>query len=131
MGFSILGRNSVDIMKCGGYKISALEIEEVFRENEKVRDVSVLSVHSEEFGETIVAIVVLKERSEMEREEMYWEGSEELQSEFQEWCSSRLAHYKIPRKYLIWNGESLPRNTMGKVNKKELRALIDSPSITS
>ncbi len=54
----ILGRTSVDILKSGGYKLSALEIEEVLREHEAVADVAVVGLPDETWGEIAVAAVI-------------------------------------------------------------------------
>ena len=56
--FRILGRTSVDILKSGGYKLSALEIEEVLREHAAVAEVAVVGVPDETWGERVVACVV-------------------------------------------------------------------------
>ena len=53
--FKILGRTSVDILKSGGYKLSALEIEEVLRENDAVAEVAVVGIPDETWGERVVA----------------------------------------------------------------------------
>ncbi len=102
--YKILGRSSVDIIKSGGYKLSALEIEEVLREHPAITDCSVVGVPDEEWGELVCAVLVLQN---------------ELQTEaLSVWLRERLPGYKIPRKYQIV--AELPRNAMGKVTKKEL-----------
>ena len=58
--FRILGRTSVDILKSGGYKLSALEIEEALREHPAVSDVAVVGVPDETWGDRVVACVVLR-----------------------------------------------------------------------
>ena len=57
----ILGRTSVDILKSGGYKLSALEIEEVLREHPSVREVAVVGIPDATWGELVVACVVWRE----------------------------------------------------------------------
>jgi malonyl-CoA/methylmalonyl-CoA synthetase len=102
--YKILGRSSVDIIKSGGYKLSALEIEEVLREHPAIADCSVVGVPDEEWGELVCTVLVLQQ---------------ELQTEaLSVWLRERLPGYKIPRKYQIV--AELPRNAMGKVTKKEL-----------
>src|SRR5690606_11560704 len=56
--YRILGRKSVDIIKSGGYKISALEIEEVLREHPSIADCAVVGVPDEEWGERVSAAIV-------------------------------------------------------------------------
>jgi malonyl-CoA/methylmalonyl-CoA synthetase len=58
--FKILGRLSMDIIKRGGYLISALEIETALAEHPLVRDCAVVGVHCQKMGEEIVAFVVLQ-----------------------------------------------------------------------
>ncbi len=107
--YRIMGRNSVDIIKSGGYKISALEIEEVLRNNDAIIDCAVIGIPNEEWGELIVAAVVSKEP--------------ELDTQLlNSWLRSQIASYKRPRKYIQVN--ELPRNAMGKVVKGEVKKLF-------
>ncbi|MEW6146019.1 MAG: acyl-CoA synthetase [Thermodesulfobacteriota bacterium] len=101
--YRILGRKSVDIIKSGGYKISALEVEEALREHPSIEECAVVGIEDEEWGERVCAALVLSRGGEVH-----------LQS-LREWCRERLAPYKIPSR-IITVGE-LPRNQMGKVIK--------------
>ena len=56
--YRILGRQSVDIIKTGGYKVSALEIEDVLREHPDVRECAVVGVPDDEWGERVAAAIV-------------------------------------------------------------------------
>lgn len=104
--YRILGRNSVDIIKSGGYKISALEIEEVLRTHPAISDCGVVGIPDEEWGEIVAASLILQtEGIDLE--------------ELTEWLKSRLPAYKIPRRYIFQ--ADLPRNTLGKVTKNELK----------
>ena len=107
--YRILGRNSVDIIKSGGYKISALEIEEVLRSHPKIKDCGVVGIPDEEWGEIIAASLVLSDN----RFDL---------SELKDWIRTRLPSYKVPRTYLVQ--DDLPRNVMGKVTKKEIKKLF-------
>ena len=60
--YRILGRSSVDIIKTGGYKVSALEIEEVLREHLAIREAAVVGLPDPEWGERVGAAVVLASR---------------------------------------------------------------------
>ena len=105
--YKILGRNSSDIIKSGGYKISALEIENLILEHPNVLECAVIALPSEEWGEVVAAVVV---------------GDTSL-DELKEWTKQKLAHYKTPRH---WQSlKTLPRNAMGKVVKKELKSLFE------
>ncbi|ACC82953.1 acyl-CoA synthetase [Nostoc punctiforme] len=102
--YRILGRMSVDIIKTGGYKVSALEIEEVLRSHPDIQECAVVGVADIEWGERVCAALVLLQ------------GSKPLTLEsFRSWAKERLAVYKVPTQILIV--EELPRNAMGKVTK--------------
>ena len=109
--YRIMGRSSVDIIKSGGYKISALEIEEVLRQYETIDDCAVVGVNNDEWGELIVAAIVLKTVDHLDEKIL------------NEWIVQKMAAYKKPRKYLIVN--ELPRNAMGKVVKNEVKKLFE------
>lgn len=109
--YRILGRNSVDIIKSGGYKISALEIEEVLRTHPGVADCAVVGLEDEEWGEVVAAALVPK--------------SAELDpSEIKNWLKERIPGYRIPRRIL--QPRELPRNAMGKVTKNDVKKLFHS-----
>lgn len=107
--YKIVGRKSVDIIKSGGYKISALEIEEVLRTHPQIKDCAVVGIPDLEWDEIICASLVLDTDSI---------DLEELKG----WVKERLPNYKTPRKHLIQ--DDLPRNVMGKVTKNELKKLF-------
>ena len=106
--YRILGRSSVDIIKSGGYKLSALEIEEVLRSHDLVDDCAVVGIADEEWGELVVAAVVAKA------------GLDEHQ--LNQWMRAQMPAYKTPRKYLMV--KELPRNAMGKVVKNEVKTMF-------
>ncbi len=109
--YKIMGRSSVDIIKSGGYKISALEIEEVLREYDSISDCAVVGLPDDEWGELIVAAVVLKD-------ELISIDINELSA----WMVNKIAHYKKPRRFLFV--KELPRNAMGKVVKNEVKKIF-------
>lgn len=107
--YKILGRNSTDIIKSGGYKLSALEIEEVLRTHEKVTDCSVVGLPDEEWGELVAAAVI--------------PSAENLTAEeLNQFMRTKMPAYRVPRKYLFVT--ELPRNAMGKVTKNDLKPLF-------
>lgn len=111
--YRILGRTSVDIIKCGGYKISALEIEKEILAHPKIAECAVLGLPDEEYGERVGSILVLESHVISESFDC---------KELQIWLNDKLARYKVPTKYFIL--DEIPKNQMGKVNKKELRKLV-------
>src|SRR5260221_2528797 len=105
--FQLLGRTSVDIIKTGGYKISALEIEDVIREHPSVVDCAVVGVPDEEWGERVSASVELRD------------GASLTLDELQGWTEAQLAPYKVAEE--LHSVRSLARNAMGKVIKPRTR----------
>ncbi|XP_078439237.1 AMP-dependent synthetase and ligase family protein isoform X2 [Wolffia australiana] len=116
--YVILGRSSADIMKVGGYKLSALEIESILLEHPAVSECSVLGLPDEDYGEAVSAVIVPVASARDVTGSKPVLTLEELRS----WSKDKLAPYKIPTRLFLW--DSLPRNAMGKVNKKELRKLL-------
>ena len=108
--YRILGRTSVDIIKTGGYKVSALEIEEVLRTHPAISECAVVGVDDPDWGERVCAAI------EPAPEQTLSLG------ELQAWARQRLAPYKIPRSLLCVS--NLPRNAMGKVVKPDVAALF-------
>ena len=107
--YKILGRNSVDIIKSGGYKISALEIEDVLLRNDNIKECAVVGIPDDKWGEIVATVLVIRK--------------EAIQTEeIQKWCSSYLSDYKIPRRVMIL--ENLPKNSMGKITKPELKEIL-------
>ena len=104
----ILGRTSVDILKSGGYKLSALEIEEVLRGHPAVSEVAVVGLPDATWGERVVACIVA-------REDRQAECSGDAIRAF---ARERLAPYKVPRTVVVMS--ELPRNAVGKVVKPAL-----------
>lgn len=104
--YKILGRNSIDIIKSGGYKISALEIEEILRTHPHVKDCAVVGIEDEEWGEIVAAAIV--------------SSVDQFDTDLlRAWLKEQLPPYRVPRKFHIVN--ELPRNAMGKVTKNDVK----------
>ncbi|TYI05526.1 hypothetical protein ES332_A10G094400v1 [Gossypium tomentosum] len=117
--YIILGRTSADIMKVGGYKLSALEIESVLLQHPDIAECCVFGLPDKDYGEAVSAIVVLDSEQKRKQEESNSAFSLE---ELCNWAKDKLAPYKLPTRLMLW--DSLPRNAMGKVNKKELKSQL-------
>ncbi|XP_042499109.1 probable CoA ligase CCL8 [Macadamia integrifolia] len=119
--YVILGRTSADIMKVGGYKLSALDIESVLLEHPCVSECCVLGLPDKDYGEAVCAIIVPEANAKRKADEEFKPAMtlEDLCT----WAKERLAPYKMPTRLFLW--DSLPRNAMGKVNKKELKKVLD------
>lgn len=118
--YVILGRTNADIMKVGGYKLSALEIEAILLEHPAISECCVLGLPDNTYGEAVTAIIVpdLEIKKLREKDMKPAISLDELCS----WAKQKLAPYKLPTRLFLW--ESLPRNAMGKVNKKELKKTL-------
>jgi len=101
--YRILGRASVDIIKTGGYKVSALEIEDVLRQHPAVADCAVVGVADDEWGQRVGAALLLQAGAHLDL------------ASLRAWAKERLAPYKVPT--LVRVVGELPRNPMGKVLK--------------
>jgi malonyl-CoA/methylmalonyl-CoA synthetase len=108
--YRIMGRLSVDIIKSGGYKLSALEIEAALLEHPDIRECAVIGLPDDTWGEAVTAVVVLKDDVSLELPAL------------RDWCKSRMSVYKIPQRLHVVS--ELPRNAMGKVTKPAVRALF-------
>ncbi|NUP37162.1 MAG: acyl-CoA synthetase [Streptomyces sp.] len=103
----IVGRKATDLIKSGGYKIGAGEIENALLEHAGVREAAVTGEPDADLGERIVAWVVPSDPQSPP-------GAEELADH----VAARLAPHKRPR--VVHYLESLPRNDMGKIMKRAL-----------
>jgi malonyl-CoA/methylmalonyl-CoA synthetase len=112
--YRLLGRTSVDILKSGGHKISALEIEEVLRTHPAIAECVVVGVDDLEWGQRVCCAAELRPDMSLALDEL------------KEWARARLASYKIPRDLACV--PQLPRNAMGKVVKPEVAALFARPA---
>ncbi|KAK3714335.1 hypothetical protein LTR37_007921 [Vermiconidia calcicola] len=106
--YFIQGRASVDILKSGGYKISALDIEREIMGVEYVSEVMVVGVEDEEFGQRVAAAIVLRDDLPQHL------TIDELRADLR----SSLAGYKMPTLLRVVN--EIRKNATGKVIKKVL-----------
>lgn len=121
--YKLLGRMSSDIIKCSGYKLSALEIERELLSHPQISEAAVLGVEDAVQGERIVAVIALRTaRDDQNGGALHADISISTLNPSQSvgaFLKTRLAAYKIPR-IVIVVGE-IPRNHLGKVNKKSLK----------
>ncbi len=108
--YRILGRQSVDILKTGGYKVSALEIEAVLRTHPAIAECAVVGVADPQWGQRVAAVVVLAPGQQLKLETL------------RSWGKEQMAHYKVPT--LLRVVDALPRNPMGKVQKPAVSELF-------
>ncbi|XP_077570275.1 malonate--CoA ligase ACSF3, mitochondrial isoform X2 [Stigmatopora nigra] len=102
----IMGRTNVDIIKSGGYKISALEVERHLLAHPDITDVAVIGAPDDTWGQKVTAVVQLKD------------GQSLTLPDLKKWAREHMVPYSIPTGLLLV--DEIPRNQMGKVNKKDL-----------
>ena len=103
----IIGRRSTDIIKCGGFKVGAGEVEAALLEHPAIAEAAVIGAPDPDLGERIVAFVVTR-------------GPVDARA-LEDHVASRLSPHKRPREVRFV--ESLPRTALGKVQKAELKKL--------
>lgn len=109
-GYLYIGGRKKDMIKSGGISIYPLEIESVLYSHPAVLEAAVIGVPDPEWGESVKAVVLLKEGSRIQGEELI------------RFCKERLAPYKAPKSVEIVS--SLPHTEIGKVAKQKLREMI-------
>ena len=102
----LVGRRSTDLIKSGGYRIGAREIESALLEHSAVAEAAVLGVHDDDLGERIVAWVVRRDGVQVDERALI------------DYVALALTPHKRPREVLFV--EALPRNALGKVQKSLL-----------
>lgn len=110
-GYLYIVDRKKDLIIRGGFNIYPRELEELISRHEAVSEVAVVGVPSERMGEEVVAFVVKKPKIEVSEEDIL------------EYCQSKLAKYKTPRRVLFV--KTLPKNAVGKVLKQNLRSQIE------
>lgn len=120
--FKIMGRDSVDIIKSGGYKISALHIETILLEHPKIKDVTVIGVPDDFHGQKIVAFIVYEDENVLDDANIQKSTIDSLR----QWTEQKLPSYSLPD--MIFKS-TIKRNHMGKVNKAEILKQFMSENI--
>ena len=96
----------------GGENIYPSEVEAVIGAHPLVKDVAVVGLPDEKWGERVHAAIVLHE------------GATVTEAELLEWCKDRIAGYKRPRAYSFLQEEEMPRNATGKILHRALKAQL-------
>jgi acyl-CoA synthetase (AMP-forming)/AMP-acid ligase II len=99
-----------DMILTGGENVYSREVEEILHQHPAVAAAAVVGAPDEVWGQIVVAVIEPRA------------GREPTAEDIREFCRDRLAGYKRPRKVLLV--PELPRNTVGKVLKRELRTLV-------
>ncbi|MGQ9694419.1 MAG: acyl-CoA synthetase [Thermodesulfobacteriota bacterium] len=110
-GYQYLAVRRADLIISGGENIYPVEVERVLLGHPAVQEAAVIGIKDKEWGEKVMAVIVLKEGKKITEEEII------------NFCKERLASYKRPRQVAFV--EELPKNQLGKVLYKELRNHFD------
>lgn len=110
-GYQYLAVRRTDLIVSGGENVYPAEVERVLLLHPKVREAAAIGVKDREWGERIMAVVVLQE------------GENPAEEEILAFCKEKLAGYKRPRQVAFV--DELPKNQLGKVLYKELRNRFD------
>jgi malonyl-CoA/methylmalonyl-CoA synthetase len=102
----IVGRKATDLIKTGGHKVGAGEVEAALLEHDAVAEAAVVGAPDEDLGERLLAYVVLRG------------GANPSKQELTDWVAHLLAPHKRPR--TVYFVDQLPRNEMGKIRKTDL-----------
>ncbi|KAK7416322.1 hypothetical protein QQX98_005266 [Neonectria punicea] len=116
--YFIQGRKSADIIKTGGEKVSALEVERELLSLPQVAEAAVVAVPSGQWGHKVGAIIILDQDVATK-----WSPLDMRRA-----LKTRLANYKIPQVLRIV--DHIPRNAMGKINKKQLVKAIFADDVS-
>ena len=111
-GYLTIVDRKKDMVVSGGYKVYSKELEQVLLQHPGVEDAAVLGVPDATYGEAVVAVIQPRPGQVLREEDIV------------EHCRARLAGYKKPRRVLFV--DALPRNSLGKVVKRELRIRIEA-----
>jgi fatty-acyl-CoA synthase len=112
-GYVKIRDRSKDIIISGGENISSIEVEEVLYRHPAILSAAVVAQPDPKWGETPCAFIELKPGSEV--------GADALQA----FCRERLAHFKVPRKFVF---REIPKTSTGKIQKFALREIAKSSS---
>ncbi|KAJ3648234.1 hypothetical protein Zmor_020053 [Zophobas morio] len=104
--FKMLGRKSADIIKSGGYKVSAIAIETILLGHPDIRECVVVGVDDPEWGQKVVAVVVFRDSKSLTIDNL------------REYAADKLPRYSLPT--VLKEVTEIPKNAMGKVNKRQL-----------
>lgn len=105
--YTVITDRKKDVIITGGENVSSIEVEDVLYQHEAVAEVAVIGVPNEKWGETVLALVVLKP------------GASATEQDLIEHCRDRMAHFKAPRAVEI--RQVLARTATGKLQKYKLR----------
>lgn len=115
-GYFYIADRSKDLIIAGGFNIYPREVEEVLYRHEAILEAAVVGVPDEYRGENVAAVIVLKAG---------FTASDEMRNNIVAYCKKELTAYKVPK--IIEFREDLPKSLIGKVLRREVRAMLAKP----
>lgn len=101
-----------DMVKTGGLNVYSQEVERVLQKHPAVREVAIIGLPSDRWGEEVVAVVVARD------------GQQVVPDELIAFAKQNLASYKAPKRVVVIDYAEMPINYSGKLIKRDLRAKI-------
>lgn len=111
-GYYYLVDRKKNMIISGGENVYPSEVESLLGRHPKVKDVAVVGVPHEKWGESVHAVLVLHD------------GAFATEEEILDWCKDKIAGYKRPRSVAFLREEEMPRTATGKILHRELRAMF-------
>jgi acyl-CoA synthetase (AMP-forming)/AMP-acid ligase II len=105
--YLVISDRKKDVIISGGENVSSVEVEDCLYQHAAVAEAAVIGVPDERWGETVKALVVLRD------------GQSATEQDLIEHCRARLAHFKCPTS--VETRDALPRTATGKLQKFKLR----------
>jgi fatty-acyl-CoA synthase len=112
-GYVKIKDRSKDVIISGGENISSVEVEDTLYRHPAIMAVAVVATPDPKWGEVPCAFIEVKEGASVSAEEL------------RDFCRERMAHFKVPKKFIF---EALPKTSTGKIQKFVLRARAKSAS---
>lgn len=109
-GYYFLAGRVDDMIVSGGENVYPYELEHCLSTHPEINDVTVISVPDEEFGQRLVAFIVLNP------------NTEQSETKIQKWLKSKIARYQMPKKIIFI--DELPMTSIGKIDRKKLQQLF-------
>ena len=106
--YLVISDRKKDVIISGGENVSSVEVEDCLYQHPAIAEAAVIGVPHEKWGETVKALIVVRQ------------GHEVNEAEVIEFCRSKLAHYKCPT--TVEQRDALARTATGKLQKFKLRA---------
>jgi fatty-acyl-CoA synthase len=109
----------------GGENIYPSEVEGVLGAHPQVKDVAIIGVPHDKWGESVYAVVVLhqQEHQQHQRQQI---GEAEAELELKAWCKARMAGFKCPQSIIFLADADMPRTATGKILHRVLRERVAS-----